>query len=721
MQNQFPKLLPSTAAAGNDDQMTRHHDAVRSRDRARRHAIEQALAATMSRKVQIECRAGQLPFVEIAISNLSGKGGEKERFQIQCESVADGNHVLDVVTDAGEWSVLKASHGLATPISAAIVNATRVWRSKSTLKTSVDVAPSQEADLAPLDNDPIIYTIEVLPGETVYVPLRWHSNSSNQKSSMGLSPVPSELLLSGRPAPTGACSAISCGLKHAVDPVRTIVNPSDLSALRVPGGNLIVNRVGLRAGPIARVELQLCPRPITLNHTVHFVGGKGGILHGTVPVTPATVPLLDDDNSMALGVVPGKWRTEMVYCSNGSTDSIVQAGLLDARVDVDSIQLRVRCPTSSTEPIASYFILYDATDKYWRPRAIWQVLCTGAGIVSIPSAVAGQSSYFSLPLAFQNADLTDLVLHTSHPGLLVLQHGTRITDDPGSDCTSAQAQIIARPLSEGQQCWAFSAVQSNTTVEAESYGAHSLVECWLVQVAATIPEVSRTCSVHIHRQNDTAIAPFEVDVANPYRENRRFTVHCNLPGLVLCEGAQSHKSLPHLDAEEVVPGRCSLSMSSESRMAVKLQYLPRSWLPKTQTTHVKLFINDEHDKIEELMVLQITEICSPDELDFGYTASYASASKNTRNLENGDALKATTSAGEGIHANFVPVEGNVEREEQQDAALQLLIDLIAQAQITEIPALEAALTKRKLHLLSECNAQSSSSAGPRKDVCGTSD
>jgi hypothetical protein len=380
-----------SAADREERQLATLRSAVAARAACRASTIEASLASTLRRTVRVECRAGVLPYFELTLPNLSGADRRKEKYELkfQASDSGDGGDrgldaVLDLITSEDEWRVHKAVHGLRTPLSAATLSAKALppkadktqasaQTEKKTAEPEQTAAPPEPEPEPAGEGDPpeggaapkppslpspqhTTYILEVPAGETVYVPCCWRvppPAAAAGGSGVEAAPLPLVKLLGARPLPAGAVYPATAGLLHGVGAGRHSLDPTRPGVLATPAGKLTVTRLGVRAGPIAVLDVELCPRPLTVDATVHLVGGGGGLLSASIPATAARIPppplLLpaEDDPSGRLdaGASSGRWRVEVLQL--GAWGQSVEAapdgsGIFDAHVEGGAVCLRAR-------------------------------------------------------------------------------------------------------------------------------------------------------------------------------------------------------------------------------------------------------------------------------------------------------------------------------------------------------------------------------------------
>eukprot|EP01047_Picozoa_sp_COSAG01_P041084 COSAG01_NODE_3504_length_5994_cov_47.750000_5_plen_451_part_00 len=146
-----------SAADREEQQLATLRSAVAARAACRASTIEASLASTLRRTVRVECRAGVLPYFELALPNLSGADRRKEKYELKFQAPDSGDGgdrgldaVLDLITSEDEWQVHKAVHGLRTPLSAATLSAKalppKADKTQASAQTEKKTAePEQEA------------------------------------------------------------------------------------------------------------------------------------------------------------------------------------------------------------------------------------------------------------------------------------------------------------------------------------------------------------------------------------------------------------------------------------------------------------------------------------------------------------------------------------------------------------------------------------------------
>lgn len=376
-------------------------------------------------------------------------------------------------------------------------------------------------------------------------------------------------------------------------------------------------------------------------------------------------------------------------------------------------------------PLVSYLFLYDTGTsgaRCWRRRAVWQILLSAAQTGTVPCTAVGQANPYSIlvPPSLRPSELCRF--HSSNPSLLSVPQTQAAAADGDEDASPASSvlTVYAHPPRAGAYCWIMSAVLEPDDAAAAADGLASpasggaspasshraakrcLGSRWLLSTTAPAPDITRHLQLRLRRRGTLGAAPLRVQITNPYKLPRCFTVHSNRPDVLRCAGEQGTPPSPDAAAAAgpLGDGRRRLWLRASAATEVTLSCEPE-W-PVDGAGHkelsVLLFVNDENDKLEEVLSLRIVLVCSAnDDAEPRFTTSYSRAAA------------AAPAAGPpaGDHDDDEADESTMAQHddggEQDDAAQELVISVIEQAKSSELPALEAAIAKRRQQVELQCN------------------
>ena len=267
-------------------------------------------------------------------------------------------------------------------------------------KGEVDVAEKKQEEpegAAGQDQDAfadVSYTVELAPGETVFLPFHWRLRGGSDGGAAeplgALAPLEMETLLGARPKPHGAVFAAEAGLSHAVESGRASVDPSQPDDIAFAGGRVKIAG-GSKLGVVAQLIVRLLPRPLVVDETIQLYGIEHAMLHASVPLSAERMPQWRNASSSTGGSEAAtsdltQFRSWRVVC----TDRAVGARITWAAADADSeggsdgaaeIQLQTRCGPAAPDrdpPRVCYLFIYANAATPGRVSAVIQLILNTA-------------------------------------------------------------------------------------------------------------------------------------------------------------------------------------------------------------------------------------------------------------------------------------------------------------------------------------------------------
>ena len=237
----------------------------------------------------------------------------------------------------------------------------------------------------------VSYVVELAAGETVYLPFHWRLLDHSGAEPLGEhAPLEMAQVLGARPLPHGAVFAAEVGLLHAVGSGRTSLDPSHPEDCAIAAGRVKISGGG-RLGVVARLMVQLLPRPLVVDETLSLYGIEHGMLHASIPLAPERLPAW---RQMISAADPAAFRSWRVVCTDASVGARIAWGSGEdgAPPTGAEIQLQTRCGEATEKPKICYLFIYAGGCCV---SAVLQLLLNTARACSVYARYAGQSNVSS--------------------------------------------------------------------------------------------------------------------------------------------------------------------------------------------------------------------------------------------------------------------------------------------------------------------------------------
>jgi nephrocystin-4 len=364
----------------------------------------------------------------------------------------------------------------------------------------------------------------------------------------------------------------------------TAATAANVAARPLAARTLALHVRNVKGDVVGSVDIRICPQPYVVDQTFRFHQSEHEFLKTTIRISPmrwdASVALPQQRSLSAVGIEgstsPGTHvsRDSMPLSNSSvwvrSSDPDVQCGVHERSPVPDSPEVFIKFKCGASPTVTRFLVLVYA-DK-WQHRLLetWELIVHALQRVDV-HALVGQTSLAKALLRANNTVAQGLVqCFSSHPRELRLSPNMPFALRSGL----TEVSLSLRPLQPGRRQY---------VVHAVDLTRHALLSSWLVCAVNRLPAITKAFSLQV----PVALgARKKVSLANPYTYNATFTLYADQSNLVNFASQ-------------------TLSIPARSSRYIGLHFVPQPPAVTDGDTRVLIFVNNEEDKNEECMEIQV--------------------------------------------------------------------------------------------------------------------